>query len=136
MASLKRVELDVFVQSLGGGLNHTVLEGGSNFSSGQRQLLCLARALLRDSHIIVLDEDTANIDVETDFAIQRTIRREFSGATVIVVAHRLGTVIDSDLILVLERGSLVEFGAPEDLLSHHNSLLSVFVREMQQSHVV
>lgn len=135
MASLKRVELDIFVRSLPGGLNYTVLEGGANFSSGQRQLLCLARALLRDSHIIILDEATANIDVETDFAIQRTIRREFSGATVIVVAHRLGTVIDSDLIMVLERGRIAEFGAPEDLLSNHDSLLSMFVREMQRSHV-
>lgn len=130
--ALRRVELDRFVAQLPGGLNATVNEGGSNFSCGQRQLLCLARALLRRCKVIVLDEATANIDVETDFAIQRTIRREFKGATVLVVAHRLGTVIDSDLMLVLDHGKVAEFDAPETLLASPRSALSGFLRELQR----
>lgn len=130
--ALRRVELDRFVAELPGGLSATVNEGGSNFSCGQRQLFCLARALLRRCKVIVLDEATANIDVETDSAIQRTIRREFGGATVLVVAHRLGTVIDSDLMLVLEHGRLAEFGAPEQLLASPNSALAGFLRELQR----
>lgn len=130
--ALRRVELDRFVAELPGGLQAVVHEGGSNFSCGQRQLLCLARALLRESKVILLDEATANIDVETDYAIQRTIRREFRDATVLVVAHRLGTVIDSDLMLVLEGGRLAEFGPPEELLASPGSALSTFVRELQR----
>lgn len=130
--ALRRVELDRVIAALPGGLSATVDEGGANFSCGQRQLLCLARALLRNSSIIVLDEATASIDVETDFAIQRTIRREFKGATVLVIAHRLGTVIDSDQIMVLEQGRLAEFGAPEELLSQRGSILSSFIHEMQR----
>lgn len=130
--ALGRVELDRFVAELPGGLSATVNEGGSNFSCGQRQLFCLARALLRRCKVIVLDEATANIDVETDSAIQRTIRREFGGATVLVVAHRLGTVIDSDLMLVLEHGRVAEFGAPAQLLASPNSALAGFLRELQR----
>jgi ABC-type multidrug transport system fused ATPase/permease subunit len=130
--ALGRVELDRFVAELPGGLSATVNEGGSNFSCGQRQLFCLARALLRRCKVIVLDEATANIDVETDSAIQRTIRREFVGATVLVVAHRLGTVIDSDLMLVLEHGRVAEFGAPAQLLPSPNSALAGFLRELQR----
>lgn len=131
--ALKRVELERLVRSLPLGLATPVHEGGLNFSGGQRQLFCLARALLRNSKLIVLDEATANIDVETDFAIQRTIRREFTGATLLVVAHRLGTVIDSDLIVVLEQGRFGEIGTPEELLAKADSLLSGFVREMHRS---
>jgi len=133
LQALKRVELESLISSLPLGLSTPVHEGGLNFSGGQRQLLCLARALLRNSKLIVLDEATANIDVQTDYAIQRTIRREFKGATLLVVAHRLGTVIDSDLIVVLEQGRLAEIGAPEELLAQTNSQLSGFVREMHRS---
>lgn len=131
--AVQRVELAEFLAELPGGLNATVNEGGSNFSCGQRQLLCLARALLRRCKVIILDEATASIDVETDYAIQRTIRREFSGATVLVVAHRLGTVIDSDLMLVLEHGTVAEFGTPETLLASPKSALAGFLREVQRT---
>ncbi|KAJ1565088.1 hypothetical protein HK405_013179 [Cladochytrium tenue] len=88
-----------------------------NFSQGQRQLICLARALLRDSRVVFLDEATASIDAQTDARIQSTIRGELAGATVFCIAHRLRTVADYDRILVLDHGEFVEFGTPEELMT-------------------
>ena len=82
---------------------------------GQRQLLCLARALLRKSKVVVLDESTASIDPAMDAQLQRTLRSALGGATVFVVAHRLGTVLDSDYIVVMDEGAAVEFGPPAEL---------------------
>lgn len=98
------------------GLNARVLEGGSNLSSGQKQLLCLARALLKESRVLVLDEATAAVDVQTDKIIQETIRSEFKDKTILTIAHRLDTIMDSDRVLVLERGKVKEFDSPEVLL--------------------
>ncbi len=131
-SALKRVELWQLFLSLPNGLDTEVHEGGFNFSSGQRQLICLARALLRKSKVIVLDEATASIDVQTDYAIQRAIREEFSESTVLVIAHRLGTVLDSDLIISLHQGSVAEIGSPVDLLATPGSILSQFVNEAQR----
>jgi ABC-type multidrug transport system fused ATPase/permease subunit len=126
---LERVELKGFLAALPQGLNSDVREGGFNFSNGQRQLICLARALLRRSKVVILDEATASIDVHTDRTVQRTIRREFTGATLLVIAHRLGTVLDSNLILALQDGQLAEFGPPGDLLRAQGSLLHRFTRD-------
>jgi len=130
LKAMKRIELGAFLEQLQDGLNTVVREGGFNFSNGQRQLICLARALLRQSRIVVLDEATASIDAHTDHTIQRAIREEFSGATLLIVAHRLGTVLDSDLIVSLHEGSLIECGRPSELLRNPSSLLSKFVNEI------
>ncbi|KAI8814939.1 hypothetical protein BJ742DRAFT_784975 [Cladochytrium replicatum] len=100
----------------GVSLDMIVSEGAGNFSVGQRQLLCIARAVLRRSKVVFLDEATASIDNELDTKIQRIIREELGGATLLTIAHRLKTIIDFDKVLVLDHGSVVEFGTPHQLL--------------------
>ncbi|KAJ1562057.1 hypothetical protein HK405_000253, partial [Cladochytrium tenue] len=97
-------------------LDTPVAEGGANFSVGQRQLLCLARALARRSRLVVLDEATASVDSETDARIQDTIRSELGDATVLTIAHRLKTIADYDRVLVLDHGAIIENGSPLSLL--------------------
>eukprot|EP00752_Nemacystus_decipiens_P006715 g6038.t1 len=115
-AALEAVQMEDYVLSLPGGLDAPVSEGGGNLSVGQRQLLCLARAVLQRSQILVMDEATANIDQHTDSLIQDVVRTSFKGKTVIMVAHRLNTVIDCDQVVVLSEGGVVEAGHPHLLL--------------------
>uniref|UniRef100_A0A8C0VLB2 Multidrug resistance-associated protein 1 n=1 Tax=Cyanistes caeruleus TaxID=156563 RepID=A0A8C0VLB2_CYACU len=114
--SLELAHLKNFVSSLPDKLNHECSEGGENLSVGQRQLVCLARALLRKSKILVLDEATAAVDLETDKLIQSTIKSQFEECTVLTIAHRLNTIMDYTRVLVLERGEVVECGTPDQLL--------------------
>ncbi|RHY93340.1 hypothetical protein DYB35_013691 [Aphanomyces astaci] len=114
-AVLKKVHLADSLDN--GGLEFHVAEKGSNLSVGQRQLLCIARALLRQSRVVVLDEATANIDLDTDRLIQETIHECFDGVTMLVIAHRLDTILDSDRILMLDQGRVVEYDAPLALLA-------------------
>jgi ABC-type multidrug transport system fused ATPase/permease subunit len=113
----------------GDGLRTAVSEGGNNLSLGQRQLICLARALLRKSRVLVLDEATSSVDAATDQEVQETIRREFvnKGVTVITVAHRLDTILNYDKIAVLGAGSLVEYGTPAELLKNPRGELTQLV---------
>lgn len=105
-------------------LDVKITEGGTNLSIGQRQLMCLGRVLLKlnYSNILVLDEATAAVDVETDQILQQTIRTEFKDKTIITIAHRLNTILDSDRILVLEKGQVAEFDKPLELLKNKDSL--------------
>ena len=109
------------MHKLTGSLDHVVVEGGSNLSVGQRQLVCLARAILRKTRILVLDEATAAVDLETDDLIQATIREEFSDCTVLTIAHRIKTILDNDRVLVMESGNIKEFDQPDVLLSDKES---------------
>lgn len=117
------------IEDLPEGLESMVAEGGSNFSVGQRQLLCLARAILRKNRILVLDEPTANVDSRTDELLQKSVAKSFNDATIISVAHRLDTVIESDRILVLGHGKVLEYGAPRELLSSQEGHFASMVHD-------
>jgi ABC-type multidrug transport system fused ATPase/permease subunit len=110
-------------------LETPVTEGGKNFSQGQRQLLCLARALLKRSRIVIMDEATASVDFETDKAIQKTISTEFVDSTILCIAHRLHTVIEYDRILVLDQGKIIEFDSPLTLINDSESAFYKMCRD-------
>ncbi|CAK8671759.1 unnamed protein product [Clavelina lepadiformis] len=114
--ALEHSHLKNFVLTLPKKLEHDIAEGGENLSVGQRQLVCLARALLRKSKILVLDEATAAVDLETDDLIQATIRSEFADSTTFTIAHRLNTIMDSTRVLVLDAGKVAEYDTPQNLL--------------------
>lgn len=122
LSHLKYFILDSDRDDLPDKLDSHVSEGGSNFSAGQRQLICLARALLSTSNILVLDEATAAVDAQTDKIIQETIRHEFKHKTVIAIAHRLDTVMQCDRILTLDHGEVKEFDSPQNLLQNQNGI--------------
>lgn len=132
-SALEKCCLKENVKNLKDGLNYEVAEHGENFSVGQKQLLCLARALLRKSQILCIDEATASVDNETDSLMQQTIRSEFKHCTVFTVAHRIHTILDSDRIIVMEGGEIKEFDTPSTLLSRKNSLFSSLIAEFQNT---
>jgi ABC-type multidrug transport system fused ATPase/permease subunit len=114
--ALDDVQMVNAIDNLPDGLQYRVAEGGSNFSVGERQLLCLARATLQKSRILVLDEPTANIDIRTDQLLQEAVKKSFPGGTIVSVAHRLDTIIDNDVVLVLGAGKVLEFDSPHNLI--------------------
>ena len=118
---MEAVELKSVVSKLSGKLESLVAENGSNWSFGERQLICLARAILRNTGLIVMDEATSAVDLRTDAMIQKAIRSDednglFKNSTVITIAHRLNTVIDFDYIMVLDQGQIVEYGRPFEMM--------------------
>jgi len=127
--TLQQIHFSDTVSALPGKLEFQILENGENLSLGQRQLLCIARALLRDSKVIMMDEATASVDLETDQLIQRAIRESFKDCTVITIAHRINTIIDADLVLVMEQGQVAEFAPPVVLLERPDSYFSCLVDE-------
>ena len=117
------------MSSLEAGLMHSISEGGDNLSVGQRQLVCLARALLKKTKILILDEATAAVDLETDDLIQNTIRKTFKDSTVITIAHRLNTIMDYNRVMVLEKGSIAEFDTVKSLLNDETGIFYSMVKE-------
>ena len=109
--------------------NYAINEGGSNFSLGQRQLICMARALIKKPRILIMDEATASIDEATDNKIQEMIRTEFNNVTVLTIAHRLRTIIEYDRIMVLEDGELVSFDTPLNLIQAGEGIFHTLINE-------
>ncbi|XP_073131517.1 ABC transporter C family member 10-like [Henckelia pumila] len=131
---LGKCQLKEAVQEKEEGLDSPVVEDGSNWSMGQRQLFCLGRALLRRSKILVLDEATASIDNATDMFLQKTIRTEFADCTVITVAHRIPTVMDCTMVLAISDGKVVEYDDPMTLMKNEESLFGQLVKEYWSRH--
>ena len=128
-SALELSNLQEYVKGLEKGFMFEVAEGGENLSVGQRQLVCLARALLRKTKVLILDEATAAVDLETDDLIQSTIRNEFKDCTVLTIAHRINTIMDYDKIMVLDKGELKEFDTPDNLLKDDSSIFSSLAKD-------
>ncbi|KAI3900401.1 hypothetical protein MKW92_028247 [Papaver armeniacum] len=129
LEALHKCQLGNLVGTKEGKLDSTVADNGENWSVGQRQLFCLGRALLKKSSILVLDEATASIDSATDGIIQKIISQEFENRTVVAIAHRIHTIIDSDLVLVLSEGRIAEYDMPAKLLEREDSFFSKLIKE-------
>ncbi|NXM50930.1 MRP1 protein, partial [Gymnorhina tibicen] len=128
-AALELTQLKNFVADLPEQLEYKCTDQGENLSTGQKQLICLARALLRKAKILILDEATAAVDLETDVQIQSMLRTQLRDSTVLTIAHRVNTVLDCDRILVLENGRIAEFDTPEHLIAQKG----LFYRLMEES---
>ena len=120
--ALDRVHMKRMVEAMPESISSPIVEGGVNFSLGQRQLICIARAILRGARILVMDEATAAIDMESDQLIQNTVRSSFADVTVLTIAHRLATIMDYDRIMVVADGGIAEFDNPQTLLANPNSI--------------
>lgn len=116
----------------GKGLYFRIAEGGSNLSAGERQLLCICRAILRKNRIVVLDEATSNIDLVTEEKIQSLIETQFKESTVITIAHRLNTIIKSDKVLVLSMGEVQEYDSPANLMANPDSEFAKLLQEIKE----
>ncbi|XP_076853428.1 ATP-binding cassette sub-family C member 8 [Brachyhypopomus gauderio] len=126
--ALDIAQLKAVVKALPGGLDAMVTEGGENFSQGQRQLFCLARAFVRKSSILIMDEATASIDMATESILQKVVMTAFADHTVVNIAHRVHTILRSDIIIVMKHGAVVESARPDVLLEQKDSVFASFVR--------
>ena len=127
---LRKCELYDFINNKEDKLECAVLEDGSNFSQGQKQLICIGRALLKKSKILLLDEATSSIDKYTDRLIQKLITEQFKDRTVLCIAHRLETIIDYDKIMVLDKGEIIEYDTPQNLLNKDEDDKSAIFKNM------
>ncbi|XP_055365722.1 ATP-binding cassette sub-family C member 8 isoform X2 [Betta splendens] len=126
--ALEIAQLKPVVKSLPGGLDAVVTEGGENFSQGQRQLFCLARAFVRKSSILIMDEATASIDMATESILQKVVMTAFADRTVVTIAHRVHTILNADLVIVMKRGIILEYDRPQALLDKEDSVFASFVQ--------
>ncbi|KAL7370706.1 hypothetical protein ABVT39_008458 [Epinephelus coioides] len=126
--ALEIAQLKNMVKALPGGLDAVVTEGGENFSVGQRQLFCLARAFVRNSSILIMDEATASIDMATENILQKVVMTAFADRTVVTIAHRVHTILTADLVIVMKRGNILEYDKPETLLEQEDGMFASFVR--------
>eukprot|EP00177_Eucheuma_denticulatum_P007234 GFKZ01013162.1.p1 GENE.GFKZ01013162.1~~GFKZ01013162.1.p1 ORF type:complete len:1384 (+),score=212.46 GFKZ01013162.1:285-4436(+) len=131
--ALEKSHMKEFVSEFEGGLDAVVSEYGENMSAGQRQVICLTRALLRNSNILILDEASSSLDMETDRLIQETIRTHLKHATILTIAHRLFTLADYDKIVMMDDGVVAEFASPAELLSRENSRFAALVESMGEA---
>ncbi|XP_063053419.1 ATP-binding cassette sub-family C member 8 [Engraulis encrasicolus] len=126
--ALEIAQLKPVVKTLPGGLDAMVTEGGENFSQGQRQLFCLARAFVRKSSILIMDEATASIDMATESILQKVVMTAFSDRTVVTIAHRVHTILNADVVIVMKRGIILEYDKPDVLLEQEDSIFASFVK--------
>ncbi|XP_053304504.1 ATP-binding cassette sub-family C member 8 isoform X2 [Spea bombifrons] len=126
--ALEIAQLKPVVKALPGGIDASVTEGGENFSVGQRQLFCLARAFVRKSSILIMDEATASIDMATENILQRVVMTAFDDRTVVTIAHRVHTILNADMVIVMKRGAIMEYDKPELLLEQENSMFASYVQ--------
>ncbi|KAM9468251.1 ATP-binding cassette sub-family C member 9 isoform 1-T3 [Clarias gariepinus] len=126
--ALEIAQLKNMVKALPGGLDAVVTEGGENFSVGQRQLFCLARAFVRKSSILIMDEATASIDMATENILQKVVMTAFADRTVVTIAHRVHTILTADLVIVMKRGNILEYGKPEELMEQEDGIFASFVK--------
>ena len=114
-------------------LDDHVNENGDNFSAGQKQLFCMARAILKKPKVLCLDEATANIDLDTDNKLQATIRLQFSSSTIVTIAHRLNTIVDSDVVIIMDEGRIGEMGNPGVLAKDNNSMWAKLLKSSEDA---
>ncbi|XP_075784195.1 ATP-binding cassette sub-family C member 8 isoform X3 [Pelodiscus sinensis] len=126
--ALEIAQLKHVVKALPGGLEAIVTEGGENFSQGQRQLFCLARAFVRKTSIFIMDEATASIDMATENILQKVVMTAFADRTVVTIAHRVHTILNADLVIVMKRGVILEYDKPDVLLEQEDSVFASFVQ--------
>ncbi|XP_072278482.1 ATP-binding cassette sub-family C member 8-like [Pyxicephalus adspersus] len=126
--ALEIAQLKHVVKALPGGLDALVTEGGENFSVGQRQLFCLARAFVRKSSVLIMDEATASIDMATENILQKVVMTAFHERTVVIIAHRVHTILNADMVIVMKRGAIMEYDKPEALLEQEGSMFASYVQ--------
>uniref|UniRef100_A0AAA9SMB4 ATP binding cassette subfamily C member 4 n=1 Tax=Bos taurus TaxID=9913 RepID=A0AAA9SMB4_BOVIN len=131
--ALEEVQLKETIEGLPGKMDTALAETGANLSVGQRQLVCLARVILKKNQILIIDKATSNVDARTDELIKKAIHEKFAQCTVVTITHRLSTIIDSDMIMVLDSGTVKEYSPPHDLLQNSKSLFYKMVQQLGEA---